>query len=150
MARTELPWLLLGRKVRPFSFALSVATFILGAVILGGGSVWGGADPWSLMVAVLAWVATGLLWAGFWVPSSVLMQHGLMLAAMVFAARGAYIGMQPGVSTWWTAALSWSWTLAAGGSWLLERTTGSGDDAPLVLGQDGTVGRAGRGGGGSA
>lgn len=123
MARTELPWLVLGRKVRPYAFAVSLATAILALTILTGSSVWGdGGDPWSLMAAALAALSTVLLWAGFWVPSNALMQHGLILSAVVFAVRGTYIGLVG--DNWWTAALSWAWTVGSGGAWLLERTTG--------------------------
>lgn len=123
MARTELPWLFLGRKVRPYSFAVSFATAILSLTILTGSSVWGDEhDTWSLIAASLAGLSTVLLWAGFWMPSSALMQHGLILSAVVFAVRGTYIGLVG--ENWWTAVLSYAWTVASGGAWLLERTTG--------------------------
>jgi hypothetical protein len=126
MGRTELPWLLWGRHVRPLAFGLSLSCAVLAALILSGGSVWGQVDPWSTMAATLAVLATAALWAGFWVPSGALMEHGLMLAAVSFAARGAYIGAAGGwsLSSTLTAALSWTFVVMAGGAWLLERTTG--------------------------
>jgi hypothetical protein len=125
MARTELPWLLLGRMIRPYALAVSVATFALAAVILGGATVWGDdRDVWSVASAALAVAATGLLWVGWWARSNAVMEHGLILSAVVFAIRGTYIGILSG--NWWTALLSWAWTIASGGAWLLERTTGAG------------------------
>lgn len=126
MARTELPWLLLGRHVRPLSLGISLSCAVLVLLILTSSSVWGGQDWWSIGVAVMAGAGTLALWCGFWVPSSVLMEHGLMLAAVAFAVRGGYIGAAGGwtMSATLTASLSWTFTLMAGGAWLLERSTG--------------------------
>lgn len=126
MGRTELPWLLWGRHVRPLAFGLSMSCAVLVALILTGSTVWGGFDAWSVGVAILAGAGAAALWAGFWVPSGVLMQHGLMMAAVAFAVRGTYIGTTGGWGTGptLTACLSWTFTVMAGGAWLLERTTG--------------------------
>lgn len=126
MARTELPWLLAGRVVRPYALAVSLASGNLAAVILSQRSVWGDpVDGWSVIVAGLAMMATVLLWAGFWGRSSTLMQHGLLLTAAIFAARGVYIGTAGG--NWYTAGLSFCWTIASAGAYLLESTTGGCD-----------------------
>ena len=124
MGRTELPWLLWDRHVRPFALAASAATFVMFLLIVTDQSVW--ADPTGNRegaVAVLAGGSTFLLWAGWWVPSTRLMQHGLMMCAVVFAVRGTFIGLVG--DNWLTALLSYCWTLGAGGAWLLERTTGT-------------------------
>jgi hypothetical protein len=130
MARTELPWLLWGRHVRPLAFGLSLSCAALFALIVSGGSVWGQVDPWSTAMAALAAGSCAALWLGFWVPghgSTVLMQHGLMGCAVLFAARSAYIVVQGDytLSAWLTASLGFTLTVMAGGSWLLERTTGA-------------------------
>lgn len=123
MGRTELPWLLMGRHVRPFALAASMASFTLFLLIATEQSVWLDATGrWEGAVAVLAAGSTFLLWAGWWVPSTQLMQHGLIMCAVVFAVRGTFIGLIG--DNWLTAALSYCWTLGAGGAWLLERTTG--------------------------
>lgn len=126
MGRTELPWLLWGRHVRPLEFGLSLSCAVLVALIGTGSSLWGSPDPWSVAMAVVAGSATIALWVGFWVPSSTLMMHGLMLGAVAFAARGGYIGAAGDWSTGatLTACLSWTISIMAGGAWLLERTTG--------------------------
>lgn len=126
MGRTELPWLLLGRHVRPLSLGISLSCAVLVALILTGSSIWGGGDWWSVAVAVLAGAATLALWCGFWVPSGVLMEHGLMMGAIAFAVRGGYIAQTGNwtVGATLTAALSWTLTVMAGGAWLLERSTG--------------------------
>lgn len=118
-ARTHLPWTLAGRRVRPYALAASLASATLAAVILTDSSVWGDpGDGWSLAVAGIAAASTVLLWVGFWARSNLLMRHGLLLSAAVFAARGAYIVLVSG--NWWTGALSLCWTLSSGGAYLLE------------------------------
>lgn len=125
MTRTELPWLLLGRLVRPFPLAASVACTLMSLNIWLGSSIWGGTeDPLSAVTAVGGLVAAALLWGGWWGRSTALMQHGLMFVAVLFAMRGATIWLEGNPIT---AGLSLSWTLAAGGAWLLERTTGGWD-----------------------
>jgi hypothetical protein len=129
MGRTELPWLLWGRHVRPLAFGLSLSCAALFLLIVTGGSVWGQFDPWSVMMAALAALACIALWVGFWVPgrgSTAIMQHGLMGCAVLFSARSTYIVIQGDytVSAWLTASLGATFAVMAGGSWLLERTTG--------------------------
>lgn len=126
--RTVLPWLLLGRHVRPYALAVSIASFLLGVNIVTGSTVWGNsADHWSIAVAFAGFLASVLLWVGFWMMHPTWLAHGLLLSAAAFAARGAYIGLVG--DNWLTAALSFSWTIASGGAYLLEATwAGRGDD----------------------
>lgn len=121
MARTELPWLLWGRYVRPFSLASAIGSAAVAALICTSSTVWGDSrDVWSILIASVAALATVLLTVGFWANRSVPMQWGLALVAAVFAARGTYIGLQ---GSWLTALLSWSWVVGAGGAHLLEATS---------------------------
>lgn len=122
MGRTELPWLVAGRHVRPYAFAVSLAAATMFGLIISGDSVWGSGDEWAGAVLALSAGSVILLWLGFWKPSTRLMEHGLMMTAVVFAVRGTYIGVTYG--NWLTAMLSYCWTVASGGAWLLERTTG--------------------------
>lgn len=131
MGRTELPWLLWGRHVRPYALAASVGTAVLCALLVTGTSVWTHKARWdgyTLSMAVVAALSTVLLWAGFWRSSAALMQHGLMLTTFLFTIRGAYIAIAGGftLSAWLTAGISFSWALASAGAWLLESTTGRG------------------------
>lgn len=126
-SRTHLPWLLFGRRARPYALAASLAAASLAGVILTRRTVWGDAgDVWSVVVGIAAAVAAVLLWAGFWARSQLLMQHGLLLTAAVFAARGAYIALLGG--SWATAVLSWCWTVASAGAYLLESAWQGDDD----------------------
>lgn len=127
MARTELPWLLWGRHVRPFALAVSVATACLCGLILTGGSVWGSpVDVWTLLVGMMSGTATIALWVGFWLPSRDWMLHGLMLAGVTFAVRGTWIAAVSGWTTGGllTAGISFSWVLGSLGAYMLEATTG--------------------------
>jgi hypothetical protein len=127
VARTELPWLLWDRLVRPFPFAASLANALLAANIVSGQSVFGDtADLWSTTTAAAAMLAAMLLWAGWWLRSSALMQAGLAATVIVSVFRSTYIGL--GTGGWLTAGISYAWGLAAAGAWLLERTTGHGGD----------------------
>lgn len=111
------------RYVRPFALAASLASLSLFTLIITGTSVWiDTSGRWEGAIAVLALGSTMLLWGGWWIPSTRLMQHGLMMCAVVFAVRGTFIGLIG--DSWMTALLSYCWTLGAGGAWLLERTTG--------------------------
>ena len=115
--------------MRPFAFGLSLSCLVLVALIATGTSLWGSPDPWSLAMAAIAGSATIALWVGFWLPprgSATLMEHGLMLAAVSFAARGGYIGAAGdwSIGATLTACLSLTISISAGGAWLLERTTG--------------------------
>jgi hypothetical protein len=125
VARTELPWLVWGRQVRPYALAVSLASANLFAVLATGKSAWATGDSWSWALATLAFLATVLLWVGWWTKRDTYMQHGLAMSAVVFAYRGAYIGLTTDTTAgWMTAGLSLCWTVASVGAWLLESTTG--------------------------
>lgn len=119
--RTHLPWYLLGRQVKPFSLALSLACLTIGWLILGDrttpSAITG--SLWADVIAVVALLACALLWVGFWVRSDLLMRHGLLLAAGAWMARAAAVAVLDGPLTQ-TASLSACWALAAAGAWLLE------------------------------
>ena len=125
MTRTELPWLLWGRLVRPFPLAASMACADLFMLIVTGNSVWGDTrDWWSVTIAVLCVVAVVLLWVAWWGRSSALMSHGLLLVAGIFTMRSVYVWQ---VGSFWTAGIGFSIAFAAAGAYLLERSTGTWD-----------------------
>lgn len=127
MASTELPWQVRGRKIRPYAFAVSLASAVVAYAILvrhddagshlesGSGVIVG----WAALAAVL------LLWWGWWTQSERAMRTGLLLTSGVFAARAAIVLLETGTAS--VAALlsiAWcvAWCVASGGAWLLERS----------------------------
>lgn len=121
MAQTELPWLVWGRKVRPYAFAVSLAAGVQGLILATGKSVWGAGDAWSWVMAGLALVSVAMLWWGWWGRDEGAMRHGLILTSCLFAGRAAYIATTAGSVTGWLAAgLLACWAVASAGAWLLE------------------------------
>lgn len=123
MTSTELSWHVWGRKIRPYAFAVSMASAVVAYAILvrhddagshlesGSGLIVG----WAALAAVL------LLWWGWWAQSDRAMRAGLLITAGVFAARAAIVLMEGGPGTIATL-LSVAWCVASGGAWLLERS----------------------------
>jgi hypothetical protein len=110
-----------GRLVRPYAFAVSLSPAFGGILILTGNSYYGSGN-WARVIAGAAFLATALLWVGWWRKSSTLMQHGLLLTAVVFASRAAYVVLTG--ESLWAAGYIACWSIASAGAWLLERTTG--------------------------
>lgn len=136
MARTELPWLLLGRKTRPFSLAVSLADLVVAWSLLiersGPGEVLDRPMPGTLVGAMAA-LAAVLLWAGFWRRSDRLMQDGLLCSVFVWGSRAGAIAFTTGALDQ-SVLLSACWVIAAGGAYLLEHTTH--DTTTVVRGDD--------------
>ena len=117
-----LPWLMFGRAVRPYAFAVSLATTV---------SVWSVSTDRAVgqlldglpgaVIAACGVLAVALLWAGFWARRDAWMRTGLLASAGYWAAIGAVIMLEPGVSlvSGW---LAYCWMVASGGAWLLEKT----------------------------
>lgn len=126
MTLTELPWLFLGRRIRPLALGLSLANLVIGIGILvlhhGPGDsldmFWPGTA-----VGLQAVLATVLLWAGFWCKSDRMMQWGLLLTAGAWASRAFFIFRDSGPSDQ-SVQLSACWVFIAVGSYVLERATG--------------------------
>ena len=123
MTSTELPWQVRGRKIRPYAFAVSLASAVVAYAILvrhddAGSHLESGSGVlvgWAAAAAVL------LLWWGWWAQSDRTMRAGLLLTAGVFAARAAIVWLDQGtVGAAWL--LSVAWCVASGGAWLLERS----------------------------
>ena len=123
MTSTELPWQVLGRKIRPYALAVSLASAVVAWAILvkhndAGSHLESGSGVlvgWAAAAAVL------LLWWGWWAQSDRTMRAGLLLTAGVFAARAAIVWLDQGtVGAAWL--LSVAWCVASGGAWLLERS----------------------------
>ena len=119
MPDTSLPWRLFDRLVRPYAFAVSLATAVVMWSTVAGLAVGEllDATPGHIIAAAAA-VSVALLWGGWWGRSEKLMRAGLLWTTGVWAAVGTIlaldIGSQP--SMW----LAWCWALASGGAWILE------------------------------
>ena len=123
MTSTELPWTVLGRKVRPYALAVSLASLIVAWAILVRHDDAGShleSEP-GVLVGWAALAACLLLWHGWWAQSDRTMRAGLLITAGVFAARAAIVFMEGGTGTI-AALLSVVWCVASGGAWLLERS----------------------------
>lgn len=123
MTSTELPWTVLGRKVRPYALAVSLASLIVAWAILVRHDDAGShleSEP-GVLVGWAALAACLLLWHGWWAQSDRTMRAGLLITAGVFAARAAIVFMEGGAGTI-AALLSVVWCVASGGAWLLERS----------------------------
>ncbi len=115
-----LPWRVFDRAIRPFSFAVSLATFVLTLGIATDNTVGVSLDSGlgGVVIVAASSTTTALLWWGWWVKSTSLMAHGLLLAAAVWAAAG-YVTLLEGAS-WVSGCVALCWGVGAAGSWLLE------------------------------
>ena len=116
-----LPWLVLDRAVRPYALAVSLATSVSVWSVSTDRAVGQLLDGWpGAVIAAYGVISVALLWAGFWARRDAWMRTGLLASAGYWAAVGAVIIMEPGVSlvSGW---LAWCWVVASGGAWLLEQ-----------------------------
>lgn len=119
MTDTNLPWRIFGRLIRPYAFAVSLATLTALWSLATESAVGELLDqgPGHVVAAASA-LSIALLWAGWWARSDRLMRAGLIWTTGVWASVGTVlaldIGAQP--SMW----LAWCWAIASGGAWLLE------------------------------
>lgn len=115
-----LPWRLFDRAIRPFSFAVSLATAVLTVGIIEGATIGVNLESGfgGHVILFTSAVTTGLLWWGWWGRSRDAMTNGLLLSAAVWAAAGAAILLE-GVS-WVSGLVALCWSAAGAGSWLLE------------------------------
>lgn len=115
-----LPWRILGRAVRPYAFAVSLATTVSIWSVSTDRAVGELLDGWpGAVIAAYGVVAVMLLWLGFWARRDRWMRWGLLASAGYWAAVGAVVMLEPGVALI-SAWLAWCWTAASGGAWLLE------------------------------
>lgn len=122
----ELDILFLGRPVRPFHLAVTIATGVVGYTNTF--------DPTSAMIGpqgvgfylgVVALLCSTLLCVGWWGRNDWCAEWGLLLAAGVWMTRMAYIALTEGSSIYGTEVaailLSLAWAVGAGGAYMLER-----------------------------
>ena len=115
-----LPWRMLGRAVRPYALAVSLATSVSIWSVSTDRAVGQLLDGWpGAVIALYGVIAVGLLWAGFWARRDGWMRTGLLASAGYWAAVGSVVIIEPGVALI-SAWLAWCWVVASGGAWLLE------------------------------
>lgn len=119
----DLPWLILGRRVRPFSLGLSLACLVVFWTDIfkrsDAGDVFDGSAE-GLVLGGAAALCVVLLWWAYWAKNDLLMRWGLLGATGVFSARAAFLLFDRG----WEFTPMWisvSIMTMAGGAWLLEQ-----------------------------
>ena len=115
----ELPWVIFGRRLRPFSFAIMMSTMVVGVQYVGLNE-----GPGSVLAdwftGGFAFVAVFLLFCGWAFKADDVHDWGLLLAGGVWAGRGALYFLEQGpraIGLW----LSLSWVIGIMGAYVLER-----------------------------
>lgn len=119
MTDTNLPWLLWGRRIRPFALAAMLSTAIIAVglfqhVLIGS---WLDRVP-GFVIGLCALAVVVLLMVGWLLRSEKAMVFGLFGATGVWAAVAVTLAAE-GVN-WVNWALAGCWAVASGGAYLLE------------------------------
>lgn len=135
MTSTDLPWRVRGRVLRPYAFAVSIATAVVTYSILAGvalGRTLDGTVP-GVIVGLAGAGASVLLWVGWWAKSDRWMRWGLFWTTGVWASVWTILSFDVG---WWNVStmLAGCWAMASGGAWLLE--VSNHPRPPVELGDD--------------
>lgn len=120
MTSTELSWNFFGnRKVRPYSFALSLASSVLVWSLLSESAVGAVLDGvHGKIIGLVSALTVVLLFAGFWMRSDRMMANGLLLSTGVWSTATVTILFDVGVVP--SMLLAGCWAIASAGAWLLE------------------------------
>ena len=114
----ELKTPFIGRPVRPFHFAVFIATGAVAVTNIDGeGTLLFGYA--SHTVGGLAGVAAVLLLAGWVTQRDRLAEWGLLLAAGMWASRAVFAALSG--TGWFAVTLSVAWLVGSAGAYLLER-----------------------------
>jgi len=114
-----LPWRFLGRQVRPYAMAVSMACAVTFVSMLTESGVGNNLDgPWGKAIGVAAGLTTIVLWVGWWAQLRSWMNQGLLLAAATWAAVAAVVLTEDASCP--SGAIAVCWVVASAGSWLLE------------------------------
>ena len=119
-----LPRRVLGRALRPYSLAVSLATMVLAYAVLAGVAVGQSLDgPLGKAFGVAALVTAFWLVAGWWAQQDRWMVRGLLWsAALWFGVSGMILTEAGPLSV--SGLLAGCWGVASGGAWLLEVSEG--------------------------
>ena len=127
MTGGELGRRVVGRRVQPYAFAVSLATAVVSAAVLVDAAVGLLLDTWpGELLGVLGVGTVVCLWWGWWAQSEVWLRRGLLWSAGVWSGVGLVLAVEGGA--WVSALLAWCWAVASAGAWLLEVDVGPGRD----------------------
>lgn len=119
MSSTQLRRFILGRAVRPYAFAVSMATAVVSWAVLTDQAVGRRLDEWpGHLIGVMGIITVVLLWYGWWARSDVWMTRGLLWSTGVWAGVGTVLSIEGGAVV--SGLLAWCWVVASAGAWLLE------------------------------
>ena len=118
MTTTDLPWTFFGRKIKPFSLALSLTMLQLAWSILTKSTIGAALDEIGQVVGMVAVVSFALLTGGFVFCKERWMVLGLLLASGAWSSAAAILWLDVGLTP--STASATCWVIAAGGAWLLE------------------------------
>ena len=129
MSSTDLPWLVFGRKVRPYALWLSIATATSAWSLLTHRAVGASLDGVAgLIIGVCALAAVVVLWVGYLARLDQLMRSGLLLAVSSWFAIGVFLGLEAASPV--SAILALCWAGASAGAYLLEAVAEDGAYLP--------------------
>ena len=118
--RDKAVWTAWGRQVRPGSLWLSVVTTGLGVNAILEKSALSG--PFETVVGIIALVAVGMLWVGWWAQDDLrAMTAGLLTTCFVWATAAATVTAQSWASLPQTVVSAWCWCGLAGTLYLRDR-----------------------------
>ena len=115
----ELPWVIFGRRLRPFSFAIMLTTTVVGIQYVGLQTGPGSAVA-DWFTGGFAFVAAIMLLIGWLFRQDDIHDWGLLIAAGVWGSRSALYLLEDGpraIGVW----LSLGWFIGIMGAYLLER-----------------------------
>lgn len=115
----ELPWKVMGRRIRPFSFAIMCTTFVVGIQHLGLHDGPGAAVA-DWFTGGFAFTAALMLLIGWAFKQDDIHDWGLLVAAGVWGSRAALYFMEDGPSAL-GVYFSLGWFAGIMGAYLLER-----------------------------
>ena len=129
MSSTDLPWLVFGRKVRPYALWLSIATATSAWSLLTHRAVGASLDGAAgLIIGLAAAAAVVVLWVGYLARIDQLMRSGLLLAAGSWLAIGVFLALEGASPV--SAILAFCWSGASAGAYLLEAVAEDGAYLP--------------------
>jgi len=125
MASTQLPWLFLKRRIRPYALALSLAQLPILITGIVTHDDYGDLLDTSVagdLVGVFAGLSALALWLGWWLKSDWWMRTGFLISTGVMTSRAVYLFADETKFGWILAIGASAWAIASAGAYLLEVT----------------------------